>query len=155
MEYLVVGGGDAVLFHEVFGKDLAGLDAGGLGVRAEAGDARFVEGVHAAQGQRIVRGHHGEVHLVLYGKVHDGADILGPDLGHAHGVGGDAAVAGQGVDGLHLRVFPELFDDGVLAATAAHDQKFHSSLLLLSCSPAREAGKMMPERFAGSKSVLQ
>ena len=121
-----------VFLHQVLGKDLAGLDPGGLGVRAEAGDARGVEGVHAPQGQGVVRRHHGEVQGVAPGEVHDGTDVRGPDLRHADGVGGDAAVARQGVNGFHSRILFQLFDDGVLPAAAAHYEERHVVTAFLS-----------------------
>ena len=127
VEDLVAGGGDAVLLHQVLGEHLAGLDAGGLGIRAEAGDARLVKPVHAAQGQGIVRSHHSEIDIMGLGEVHDGGNVLGTDLRDAHRVLGDAAVAGQGVDGLHAGIFFQFLDNGVLAATAADDQKIHGS----------------------------
>ena len=117
----VVRRGDAVFLHQALGKDLAGLDAGGVSAGAKAGDACRVEGVHAAQGQGVVRGHHREVHRVGRGKVYNGRDVLGPDLRDAHRVGRNAAVAGETVDGLHGSVFLQLFDDGVFAAAAADD----------------------------------
>ena len=131
-EHLIPGGGDVVFLHQVLGKDLAGLDPGGLGVRAEAGDARGVEGVHAPQGQGVVRRHHGEVHGVAPGEGHDAADVRGPDLRHADGVGGDAAVARQGVNGFHSRILFQLFDDGVLPAAAAHYEERHVITAFLS-----------------------
>ena len=64
-----------------------------------------MEPVHAAQGQGVVRRHHGKADLMGLGKVHDGGDIFGADLWDAHGVLGDAAVARQGVNGLHAGIF--------------------------------------------------
>jgi len=122
-----------IFFHQVLGKDLAGLDPGGSGVRPEAGDARGVEGVHTPQSQRIVRRHHREPHGVGDGEVHDGADFRGADLRHTNGVSGDAAVARQGVNRLHHRIFFQFFDDGVLPAAAAYYEKIHRIVLLASC----------------------
>ena len=119
---LIGGGGNVILVHQVLGKDLAALNPGGLGVGTEAGNSRLMEPVHTAQGQRIVGRDYGEVHGVGFGKVHNGVDVLGTDLGNAHGVGSDAAVAGQSVDGLHSGIFPQFFDNGVFAASAADYQ---------------------------------
>ena len=84
-----------------------------------------MESVHTAQGQGIVWRHYGEVHGVGPGKIHNGADILGPDLRDAHRVGSNAAVSRQGVDRLYGRVFLHFFDDRMLTASAANDQKIH------------------------------
>ncbi|CAN3999461.1 Site-specific integrase, partial [Dysosmobacter welbionis] len=133
IEHLISGGGDVIFFHQVLGKDLAGLDPGGSGVRPEAGDARGVEGVHTPQSQRIVRRHHREPHGVGDGEVHNSADVCGADLRHTNGVSGDAAVARQGVNRLHHRIFFQFFDDGVLPAAAAYYEKIHRIVLLASC----------------------
>ena len=90
-----------------------------------------METVHTAQGQGVIRRHHGEVDGVGLGELHDGGDVLSADLGNAHGVLGDAAVARQGVNGLYAGIFFQLFDNGVLAATAADDQKIHIVQVLL------------------------
>ena len=122
---LIGGGGDAVLLHQVLGKNLAALNLGRRGPGAEAGDAFFVQRVHRPQHQGVVRGHHGVVHLLLHGKSHNALDVLGPD-GDALRIRGDAAVAGQGVDFGDFRVLFQLFDDGVFAAAAADHKKLHS-----------------------------
>ena len=86
-----------------------------------------MEPVHATQSQGVVRRHHGKVDGVRLGKVHNGGDVLGANLRDADGILCDAAVARQGVNGLHTGIFFQLFDNGVLAATAADDQKIHGS----------------------------
>ena len=95
-EGLVLGGGDVVLAHQLLGEGLAGLDDGRVGPGAEGGDARRLQGVHHAQGQGVVRGHHDEVHGVVLGPLHHALHIGGLD-GHAGGHLGDAPVAGGAV----------------------------------------------------------
>ena len=124
VKYLVGGGGDAVAPHQVLGKHFAALDGGGVLRGAEAEDPGGLQSVHRPQHQGIVGGHHGEIHRVGPHELHNGGDVLGAD-GHALGVGGDAAVAGQGVDGLRPWVLLELLNDGVFAASAANDQNVH------------------------------
>ena len=73
----------------------------------------------------------------------DFVDLLRAD-GDALRVRGDAAVARKRVDDLDRGVFLQLFDDRVLAASAADNHKFHLSDLLI-CLPlegkvARRAG---------------
>ena len=114
-----------VLLHQILGEHLAGLNAGGLGIGAEAGDACLMQAVHAAQSQRIVRGHNSEINGVCLGKLHDCGKVLGTDLGDTDGVRRDAAVAGEGVDGLHRGIFFQLFDNGMFAAAAANNEKVH------------------------------
>ena len=120
----VFGGGDAVAAHQVLGKYLAALDDGGVFPGTEAGDALGLQRVHAAQHQGIVRGDHGVVDLVFRGKGGDAGNVLGPD-GDADRVRGDAAVAGQSVNLGDLRVFLQLFNDGVFPPAAADDHDFH------------------------------
>ena len=69
----------------------------------------------------IIRGYNGEINAAGLGEIHNFFNILDPDLRNAHGVLGDAAVAGEGVNGLNPGIFPQLFDDGVFAASAADD----------------------------------
>ena len=63
-------------------------------------------------------------------KRDDGGDILCTDFRNTDCILRNAAIAGQGIDGLDLWVFFQLFDDGVLAATAADDQKIHEAASL-------------------------
>ena len=127
-EHLILRRGDPVFFHQVLGKDLAALNDGGLRLRAEAGDPSGLQRVHRTQHQRIVRRHHGEVNAVGLGKVHLRGNILRADLRDAHSVSSDAAVAGSAVDRLHSGILFQFFDDGVLTAAAADNQKVHGSL---------------------------
>ena len=60
------------------------------------------------------------------GKVHDAVKVLRADFRDAHRVLGDAAVAGEGVDRSGLGVLFQLFDDGVLAASAADYEYIHN-----------------------------
>ncbi len=136
VEHLVGRGGDVILLHQVLGEHLAGLDAGGPGVRPEARDAQRVQPVHAPQRQRVVRGHHGEVSRVGLRVFDDALDIRGPDV-HAGRVLRDARVAGQRHDFGDLRVLPELFDDGVLAPAAADDQYPHDRVSFIRINRAR------------------
>ena len=109
-----------VLGHQILGKDFAGLDDGGVRPGAEGGDARILQGVHHAQGQGVVRGHHDEVHRVLLGPGHHGLHVRGLD-GHALGHLGDAPVARGAVQLGHLGTLSQLPADGVLTAASADD----------------------------------
>ena len=84
-----------------------------------------MQAVHTAQSQRIVGSDHGEINGVRLGKVHDGGDVLGTDFGNTDSVSCNAAVAGQSIDGFHGGIFFQLLDNGVLAATAANNEKVH------------------------------
>ena len=125
IEDFVSSGGNAVLLHQVLGENLTCFNTGSLGIRAKAGNADFVQTVYAAQSQRIVGSNHSEINRVCLGKLHDCGNVLGADLGNADGVSGNAAVAGQSIDGLYRGIFFQLFDNGVLAATAANNEKVH------------------------------
>ena len=121
VEDLIGSGGNAVFFHQVFGKDLAALDDGGVGLRAEAGDADFVQRIHRPQHQRIVRGHHGVVNGVFLGKVHNARNVRGGNV-HALRVCRNASIAGQGIDFFNGFVLFQLLNDGVFPSTATNDQ---------------------------------
>ena len=119
-ESFVFGGGDVVLLHQLFGESLAGLNDSGVGPGAEGGDPRRLQGVHHAQGQGVVRGHHDEVHRVLLGPGHHGLHVRGLD-GHALGHLGDAPVARGAVQLGHLGTLSQLPADGVLPPASADD----------------------------------
>src|SRR5699024_7311647 len=109
-------------------------------VGAEAGNAHGLQLVHRPQDQGIVGGHHGKVDGVVPGKGHDAVQVLGPDAG-ADGVGGDAAVAGGGVDGVHPGALFQALDDGVLPAAAAYHENVHGKFLLTSVMEQAHAGE--------------
>ena len=118
-EGLVLGGGDVVLFHQLLGEGLAGLDDGGAGPGAESGYARFLQGVHHAQGQGVVGGHHHEIHGVFLGPPHH-ADHVGGLYVHTLSELGDARVAGGAVqlgDLVGLLQFPT---NGMFSATRSN-----------------------------------
>ena len=87
-------------------------------------DALTAIGIHATQHQGIVGGDHGVVDGVLRGELDDTLDILRADV-LAGRVGGDTAVTGEAVDGLHGGVLFNGFDDGMLTSAAANDQQIH------------------------------
>ena len=124
VEHFVFRRGDAVLLHEVLGKHLAALDDGCIGPGAEAGNALFLQCIHSAQHQGIVRGHNGIVNFVFHRKIYNFGNIRCPD-GHTHRILGNAAIAGEGVNGLHGFVLFQLLDDGVLTTAAADYKDFH------------------------------
>ena len=127
------------MFHQILGEYLAGFDAGGFGIRSEAGNAGLVQPVDAAQRQRIIRRHNSKINLMRFCKFNNGRDILCPYLRNANRILCDAAVAGQDVDGLNLWILFQLFYDGVLAATAADDQKIHEAASLHNISDGTDA----------------
>ena len=131
-KHLILRCRDAVLFHQILGKDLAALDDGGFRLRAEAWDTGGLQRVHRAEHQRIVRCDHGKINIVALGKGDLRGDVLRADVRNAHGVGRDAAVSGQAVDRLHFGVLFQFSDDGVLTAATADDQKVHGALPLSS-----------------------
>ena len=94
-----------------------------------------MQAIHAAQSQRIVGSDHGKVNSVSLCKIHDSRNILGTDLGDTDSISSDAAVAGQSIDGLHSGIFFQLFDNGVLAAAAANNEKIHKRVLLIQSFP--------------------
>ena len=116
---------NAVFFHEVFGEDFTALDDGSLGLRAETRNANFLQAIHTAEYQRVVRCYYGEVHRVLLGKFDNAVQIRCPNFRDAGGVCSNAAVSGKGVDFLHVRIFFDFGDDGVLSSAAADYHDFH------------------------------
>ena len=123
-ENFIFGCGNAVLFHQIFGKGFAGLNDGGVFARTESGNARFGQSVHHTQGQGIIRGYHHIIHVVFFGKEHHGGDVCGLDL-HAFGLGGDTAVAGRAPQFVQFGAFGQGVHNRVLPPAAAHDEYVH------------------------------
>ena len=119
---------DAVLFHELLGKDLGAFDYRGLGLGPEARDSYGVQPVDAAQHEGIVRSHDGVVYALVRGEGADPVEVGGLD-GHADRVARYPAVSWQGVYSLGKGIFPELFDDGVLSSAAANYEYLQICLL--------------------------
>ena len=119
-ENFVSGSGNAVFLHQVLGKGLAAFDDGGICPGAEAGDAFFVQPVHATQHQRVVRGNHRIVDGIFHGEIDDAVNVRGAD-GDADGIAGDAAVTGEGENFRDFGILLQRADDGMLTATTAND----------------------------------
>ena len=110
--------------HQLLGKSLAAFDDGGVFLRTEAGDSQLVQHIHAAGHQGIVRCDDGVVDVMGGCKGTDGGQVGGCD-GNTFGLLCHAAVAGQGVNQLYVRVFLEGADDGMFSAAAADQHQFH------------------------------
>ena len=129
---LIACGGDAVLFHQILGKHLAGLDACSGLIGAKRRNALFCQRVHHAQGKGVVRRHHHIIYGVLHRPFHHGLHVRGLD-GHTFGVRRNAPVARRAVKLWRRLGLFQFANDGVLAPAAAYDQYFHgfSSIILL------------------------
>ena len=115
---LIPRGGDAVLLHQVLGEHLAGLNLGGGGVGAKAGDTRGLQEIHHAGGQGVVRGHKHQIHLLLLGQGQHALLVHGV-YREARCVPADAPVARGAEHRLNLGAFFQLADNGVLPPAAA------------------------------------
>ena len=74
-EGLVSGGRDAVFLHELLGKLLAALDAGGGKAMAEDGQSGSPELIHNTLGKRSLGTNHCKVHAFLEGKFPECLDV--------------------------------------------------------------------------------
>jgi hypothetical protein len=125
----VLGGGEVVALHELFGEGFARFELGcGLG-GAEDAVAAFGELVDETEGERDLGANDGE------GGLLDGDDVdelveVGSVAGDAAGDCCDAAVAGSADDLCDLGRFEESPYDGVLAATTADYQNLHSETFI-------------------------
>ncbi len=109
-----------VFFHQFLGKGLAGLNDGGVFPGAKGGYARRLQGVHHAQGQGIVRGHHHEIHGVLLGPPYHAVHVGGLHV-HALRRLGDPPIAGGAEQLGHPGGLGQLPADGVFPAAGAYD----------------------------------
>ena len=114
-----------------FGEDLAAFENGSVGAGAEGGDTRFLQRVHHAGHQRIVRRHKDQIHHQTGRQLHHAGHVGGGHV-EALGVPGDAAVAGGAVELPAAGAFLQLAYDGVFTAAAAH----HQNILFFHRPPA-------------------
>ena len=118
-EHFVFCSWNAVLLHQVLGEDLAAFDDGSRLVRTECRDASFIQRIHTAQHQRIVRCYHCEVDCVILRKIHNRIDILRADV-YAGCVRCNPAVSRQRKDFFYRFIFFQFLDDGMLTAAATN-----------------------------------
>ena len=126
------GGRDAVPFHELLGKDLRGLELGGLAVGPPDAQSVLLEEVHDAQRQGIVGADDGEVGAVFLDEGQQLGQILGVERDTLDGrvvavepLLGDAGVAGGAPEVGGVRGLGELPDQGVFAAAGTDHKEFH------------------------------
>ena len=67
---LILRCGDVVFLHQLFGERLAGLDNGRIFLWPKSPDALFFQRIHHAHGQRIIRRHYHQIHLLPLRKSH-------------------------------------------------------------------------------------
>ena len=91
-------------FIRSLAKTLLPSNNRGVFPRTEAGNALGLQRVHHAEHERIVRRHDSEIDPLFFGKGDDALDILCADI-HADRIRGDPAVAGEGINDLHRRIF--------------------------------------------------
>ena len=125
-------GGEAVLLHEPLRECFGGLEPGGFLVWAPDAQTVFVEQVHDAQGQGVVRPDDGEVGAVFPGKGLKGgqvfrakADALDEGAVLCEAFLCDARVAGGAPEAGDVGGLRQLPNQGVLAAARANDQNLH------------------------------
>jgi hypothetical protein len=128
----VLGGGEVVALHELFGEGFAGFELGCSLGGSEDAVAAFGELVDEAEGERDLGADDGEGGLLDDDDVDELVEV-GRVAGDAAGDGRDAAVAGSAEDLCDLRRFEQSPYDGVLAATTADYQNLHSDLHSLMC----------------------
>ena len=119
VEHLIFCGGNAVFFHQVFGKHLTALDLGRFFAGAESGDPCFFHRVGHSQHQWIIRGDHCEIDALFFRKGNHALHI-GCFYIHRRGLHADAAVARRTVNAFDLRVFCQLFNHCVLPAAGTN-----------------------------------
>ncbi len=136
---LEVRGGDAGLAHELLGEDLGALDAGGGAGGAEDLQACLPEALADAPDQGGLGSDHGQVYLVLPGKVAQGDEVVHGDVRYLR-YAGYAGVAGGGEHLGGERARGQGLNQGVLPPPAADDHHPHgarSRSSPLSPGPAR------------------
>ena len=123
---LIAGSGNAVLLHQVLGKDLAALEDCRIGTGAEGGDTSLVERIHHAQHQRVIRRNYDKVDAVILGEAHNTVNVGGTSL-HTDGICRNTAVAWQSIDRFCLGALLERPDNGMFPSAGTNYQNFHQT----------------------------
>ena len=123
---LIAGSGNAVLLHQILGKDLAALEDCRIGTGAEGGNASLVKRIHHAQYQRVIRRNYDKVDSVILGEAHNTVDISGTAL-HTDGICRNTAVARQSIDRFRLGALLERPDNGMFPSAGTNYQNFHQT----------------------------
>jgi hypothetical protein len=110
---------------------------------AEAGHSRLLAGRPPQPSTSGSSGATTAKSTAVGGKAHHAVYILGAD-GHAHGVGGDAAVARQGVYGFDIFILFQRLYNRVLPPAAADDHNVH--VCLQKSGAAFTAPRILPPR---------
>ena len=100
-------GRDAVALHEFLREDLRGFELRGVLRRAEDAQARGLEAIDDAGGERVVGTDDGEVDALVARELHEGV-VVGDLDGNAGGELRDAGVARRAEDGGDARRLAEL-----------------------------------------------
>jgi len=125
-EYPVSGSGNPIFPHQFLCKYLAGLyDRGGF-PRSECPQSVFLQCIHHAHGQRIIRSHHGHPDIIAFCKIHNPADIRSADI-DTFRQGSNAAVPRNTVQLCNPGTLTQFPDQGMFPAASAYHQYLHIS----------------------------
>ena len=111
--------------YSVFGKDFACLHLRRVCRRAERRNALFLQTIHAAQCQRIIRRHADKVHLLVFCQCHNAFYVRRLHFGNAACHLRNARVARRTENLRHVFRFAQFFADGMFAPAAADHQYLH------------------------------
>src|SRR5687767_13569027 len=90
-------GRDSVLDHEVFGEDLASLDAGGVGGRAENGESSRLEPVNDSGDERRFRTYNGKIDVLGGGEIGQSVEVVRAKV-DALRVTADSGISGRAIN---------------------------------------------------------
>ena len=127
-KHLVVGGRHVGMAQQVFAKDLAPLELGGVGTRAKDAQLGVGEGVDDAFGERQLGPDDRERDVVLRGELDQAGEVGGRDV-DVLGVDRRARVSGGDENALDARALRELPSQRVFASAVANHQHVHQSVL--------------------------
>ncbi|MNS97440.1 hypothetical protein D3C72_1317720 [compost metagenome] len=120
---------DAVTLQEGLGEGFRGFQLRRLGRRTKAGNARRVQPVGQALGQRRFRADHDQVRLHLARQGGQGVGVGRLDLGLQLGVLGHARIARRDDEPRDQRRLGDLPGQGVLTPSGSDEQNVHASAM--------------------------
>ena len=127
----VVGGGNVVALHEVFGEGLAGLELAAAWVGPKTRKPRLLELVDEAEGERQFGADDGEVGLLAFGDARAVRRGFRPIDGDAAGEARRCRrCRGRRRFRRHVEIARARGAESVFAAAAADDENFHFARLI-------------------------
>ena len=130
IKILISCGGNVVFLHEILGKGLATFQDRCIFTGSKSPQALCLQCIHQSADQGIIHAYDGQVNGLFLRKCHDLIKFHGSD-GNTFCDLTDPGIARSTIDLIYFRTFCHTGCNGVLSATTAYDQYFHTHIFCL------------------------